>query len=38
MFLRRILLISLTLAFGVTAYGQQRQIPDQQDGIRGQGM
>ncbi len=40
MFLRRILplLISLTLAFGATAYGQQPQTPAQDGGIRGEGM
>ncbi len=40
MFLRRILplLISLTLAFGAIAYGQQPQTPAQDGGIRGEGM
>ena len=33
MFLRRILLISLTLAFGAIAYGQQPQTPTQDGGI-----
>lgn len=40
MFLRRILplLISLTLAFGAIAYGQQPQTPARDGGIRGEGM
>jgi Spy/CpxP family protein refolding chaperone len=40
MFLRRILplLISLTLAFGAIAYGQQPQTPAQDRGLRGEGM
>ncbi|MBA3257187.1 MAG: Spy/CpxP family protein refolding chaperone [Pyrinomonadaceae bacterium] len=40
MFLRRILplVISLTLAFGAIAYGQQPQTPAQDGGIRGEGM
>jgi protein CpxP len=38
MFLRRILVISLTLAFGSLAYGQQPQTPAPDDGIRGEGM
>ncbi len=40
MFLRRILplLISLTLAFGAIAYGQQPLTPAQDGGIRGEGM
>lgn len=37
MFLRRILVISLTLSFGVIAYGQQPQTPAQ-DGTRGESM
>ncbi|MCA1603822.1 MAG: Spy/CpxP family protein refolding chaperone [Acidobacteria bacterium] len=40
MFLRRFLpvLMSLTLAFGAIAYGQQPQTPAQDGGIRGEGM
>ncbi len=38
MFLRRILLISLTLAFGVISYGQQPQTPAQEGGVRLEGM
>lgn len=38
MFLRRVLLISLTLALGAVAYGQQPQNPTQDNGQRGEGM
>lgn len=38
MFLRRILLISLTLAFGSIVHGQQPQTPAQDGGLRGEGM
>lgn len=38
MFLRRILVISLTLAFSALAYGQQPQTPAQDGGIRKEGM
>jgi len=38
MFLRRILLISLTLAFGAIAYGQQPQTSAQEGGIRTEEM
>lgn len=38
MFLRRILLISLTLAFGAVAYGQQPQSPAQDGDMSGQTM
>jgi periplasmic protein CpxP/Spy len=38
MFLRRILVISLTLAFGTIAFGQQPQTPSQEDSIRQEGL
>lgn len=38
MFLRRILVISLTLAFGAITYGQQPQTPAQEGVIRSDGM
>jgi len=38
MFLRRILVISLTLAFGTIAYSQQPQTQPQDDGVRQEGM
>lgn len=38
MFLRRISLISLTLALGAVAHGQQPQTPSQDNGKRAEGM